>query len=131
MENATWKTRTGWALGGLGILALLASASGKLSHGAAVVEGFGKFGIPEHLITPIGVVEVVVALLYLIPKTAVFGGILAAAYLGGAVMTHLRVGDVFIAPLLVGVILWFGLWFREPRLRALTPLVTTKVTKEP
>jgi hypothetical protein len=123
MENPVWKKRTGWVLSVLGALALLASSAGKLSHSAQVVEGFGKFGISEHLITGIGLTELLVAVVYLVPQTAVFGGILAAGYLGGAVMTHLRLGDPFIAPIIVGVILWLGLWFREPRLRELTPLV--------
>jgi hypothetical protein len=124
MENPIWKTRTGWALTALGALGLVASSLGKLSHSAGVVEGVGKAGIAEHLITPIGIVELLVALTYAIPKTSVFGAILAAGYLGGAVMTHVRVGEPFIAPVVVGFIIWFGLWFREPRLRALTPLLT-------
>lgn len=123
MENPTWMKRTGWALTGLVTLALLASASGKLSHGAAVVEGFGKFGFAESLLTPIGVVELAVALLYVFPRTAFLGGILVAGYLGGAVVTHVRNFDPFIAPLLVGILAWLGLWFRTPAFRELAPLV--------
>jgi hypothetical protein len=124
MENPVWKTRTGWGLTGLGGLGLIMSSSMKLSHGADIVAGFGKFGIAEHLIMPIGVVELLVAILYLVPKTSLFGAVLAAGYLGGAVMTHLRVGDPVVAPIILGIIIWVGLWLREPRLRALTPLLT-------
>jgi DoxX-like family len=124
MENPVWKTRLGWAFTGLGVFGLVASAAGKLSHGKDVVEGFAKFGIPEHLISVIGSIELAVAVLCAIPQTAVIGAILASAYFGGAVMTHLRMADPLVAPILVSVIIWFGVWFREPRLRALTPLVT-------
>src|SRR5262245_61744006 len=116
MENPVWMKRTGWIFTGLGAFGLVASSAGKLSHGAAVVEGFAKFGIPEHLIARIGTIELLIGVLYAIPKTSVFAAILAAAYLGGAVMTHVRVGDPFVAPIILGFIIWFGLWFREPRL---------------
>ena len=35
--------------------------------------------------------------------------------------THLRVGDMFIAQFIFGVLLWGGLYLREVRLRALIP----------
>ncbi len=66
------------------------------------------------------------ALLYAIPRTAVLGAILLTGYLGGAVATHVRVGSpVFTHALFgvyLGIIIWGGLWFRDPRLRALIPL---------
>lgn len=103
-------------------LMLLFSAGMKLSHHEKVVEGFAKFGYPESSLTPIGVIEVLCALLYAIPQTSVLGAILVTGYLGGAVATHVRIGDAFFAPLLLGVIAWAGLFLRDPRLRALLPL---------
>lgn len=70
----------------------------------------------------IGFVELACTAIYLIPRTAVLGAILLAAYMGGAVATHVRVGDVFFVQVLVGVFVWLGLWLREPRLKALLPL---------
>jgi hypothetical protein len=72
----------------------------------------------------IGVVEIGCTIVYLIPRTAILGAILLTGYLGGAILTHLRIGDPsWVMPLLLGVVLWGGLWLRDPRLRALTPLV--------
>ena len=65
-------------------------------------------------------------LLYAIPRTAVLGAILLTAYLGGAVATHVRVGSPLFSHTLfgvyLGVIVWGGLWLRDPRIRALLPL---------
>jgi hypothetical protein len=113
----------GWALSV--IPALLAALSGamKIAHTSQVLEGFQHFGFPESTLTVIGLLEVVVALLALVPQTAVLGSILFTAYFGGAVATHVRIGEpMWIAPVLLCVLLWLGLWLREPRLRALAPL---------
>ena len=118
-----WELWTGRVLTALPSLMLVFSASMKLSHTAPVVEMFtGKFGFAESALRPIGLLELTIVVLYLIPRTAVLGAILMAAYLGGAVVTHLRVGDPFIAPALLGVLAWGGLYLRDPRVRALIPL---------
>jgi hypothetical protein len=57
-----------------------------------------------------------------IPRTSVLGAILLTGYLGGATATHLRIGEPFFAPILLGVMVWGGLFFRDARLRALLPL---------
>jgi hypothetical protein len=107
----------------LPVLGLLVSASMKLSHAAPAVEGFvSKFGYPESAITPIGAIELLCAILYAVPQTSVLGAILITGYLGGATATHVRVGDPFIAPVILGVIAWLGLWLRDGRLAALAPL---------
>jgi hypothetical protein len=43
-----------------------------------------------------------------IPQTAVLGAILLTRYFGGAVVSHLRVGDQFVGPIIFGVLLWAG-----------------------
>lgn len=87
------------------------------------VDGTVQFGYPEHLATPIGLVLTVCTLLYLVPRTAVLGAILLTGYLGGATASHVRVEDPFFAFAAVfGVLVWAGLYLREPRLRALLPL---------
>ena len=95
-------------------LMLLMSAGMKLSGSPEVVEGFGKFGFDAATIRPIGITEAIVALLYLIPKTSFLGAILATGYLGGAICTHLRVGDPWIVPFLFGVVVWVGFGLRRP-----------------
>jgi hypothetical protein len=113
----------GRVLSTLPVLLFGFSAVMKLAHAPEVVETFvGKFGFPEGTLKPIGILEIACTLLYAIPRTAVFGAVLLTAYLGGAVVTHLRVGDPFYAPILVGVMVWLGLYLREPRLHALAPL---------
>ena len=61
------------------------------------------------------------AILYAIPQTSVLGAILATAYLGGAVATHVRVGQEFAVPVILGVLFWAGLFLRDSRLRAQLP----------
>jgi hypothetical protein len=77
-------------------------------------EMMAKLQIPLNLLTTLGVIEVSVAVLYLIPRTAFLGAILTTGYLGGAVWTHLRVGDPWFFPIIVGVLMWLGLAFRHP-----------------
>jgi hypothetical protein len=85
-------------------------------------EALEKIGWSGRLMLPLGVVELVSTLLYLFPKTAVLGAILLTGYMGGAIATHVRVGDPFVMQALLPVLLWLGLYLREPRLRAILPL---------
>ena len=71
---------------------------------------------------PIGIVEVACAVLYAIPQTAVLGAVLTTAYLGGAVATHVRASDPFLPPIVLGILVWVGLYLRDERLRPLLPL---------
>lgn len=87
-----------------------------------MVEGFATFGYPQKLLLPIAIAEILCTVLYLFPRTAVLGAILLTGYLGGATATHVRVGEQFVAPVFLGVMLWGGLYFRDSRLRALLPL---------
>ena len=115
----------GRALSALTVLGLGFSAVMKFQRPPEVVDFFvNKFGYPEGSLFVIGVLEAACAILYAIPQTAVLGAILVAAYLGGAVATHVRVADPFISPIILGVIAWLGLYLREPRLRSLLPIRT-------
>jgi hypothetical protein len=115
----------GWIITILPCLMLLFSAAMKfLKPEPGFSEGIKHIGWENVSMTALGVVELACTVIYLIPRTAVLGAILLAAYLGGAVATHVRVGDPFWAPILVGVFVWLGLWLRDPRLRALTPLTS-------
>ena len=118
-----WKLWTGWALSALPILMMLFSAAMKFSHRPEVVEGFvGKFGYPESTLFTLGVVELACAVVFAIPRTAVLGAVLVTGYLGGAIATHVRVGDPFVPPLALAVMAWGGLYLRDERLRELLPL---------
>jgi hypothetical protein len=117
-----WMARAGWVLTALTTLALAASAIGKLTRATQVVEMMaGKFGFPPGALVPIGMLELACALLYANPRTSVLGAMLVTGYLGGAVATHVRAGDPFAAPIVLGVIAWGGLFLRDERIRALVP----------
>jgi DoxX-like family len=106
-------------------LFLLLDAVFKLIKPAPVVEATVRLGYPEGLIVGLGIVLLICTILYLIPITSVLGAILLTGYLGGAVATHVRVGESLfsiIFPIIFGVLLWFGLYLRDPRLRSLIPL---------
>ena len=82
-------------------------------------EMLDRMGISADLLSRIGVVEIAVAILFVIPRTAFIGAILITAYLGGAIMTHLRVGDPWIFPIILGVFMWVALGLRNPAIFAL------------
>jgi hypothetical protein len=111
----------GWVLSILPCLLLFMSASMKFIKPTGFDEGMEHMGWPMSKAAGLGILEFSCTILYLIPKTAVLGAILLAAYMGGAVATHVRIGDPFFIQVLVGVFAWLGLWLREPRLRALVP----------
>ena len=97
----------------------------KLFKPAPVVEATVKLGYPESTIIGMGIVLLVCTVLYLISRTAILGAILLTGYLGGAVATHVRVGEGLFSvlfPVIFGVLLWGGLWLRDARLRSLIPL---------
>ena len=106
-------------------LFLLVDGVMKLFKPAVVVEATVKLGYTENVIVPLGIVLTVCTILYLIPRTAVLGAILLTGYLGGAVATHVRVGEglfpIFF-PIIFGVLLWGGLYLRDNRLRTLIPI---------
>ena len=113
---------SGRILSGLLGALLLFSAVMKLMQPADVMNEFGRLGYPEGIALGIGVVELACVALYLIPQTSVLGAILLTGYLGGATATHVRVGDPYFGPILIGVLLWLGLYLCDRRLRALVPL---------
>jgi hypothetical protein len=116
---------TGRITSGLPALFLLVDGVMKLVKPAVVVEGTVRLGYTEAVILPLGIVLIACTVVFLIPRTAVLGAILLTGYLGGAVATHVRVGEGLFPvslPILLGVLLWGGLYLRDDRLRALIPL---------
>lgn len=121
-----WMTWTGWAITVLIALTLTFSASMKFMAPPEFKEQFvDKFGFPAELGAPIGVIELACMLVFLIPQTSVLGAVLLTAYLGGATVTHVRVNDSFVPPIVVGVLVWLALFFRDGRIRALLPWRTS------
>jgi hypothetical protein len=120
---AKWQLWLGRVLSALPALAFVASASMKLRHDPKMVESFtGHFGFQEGMIVPLAVLELTCLALYLVPQTSVLGAVLLTGYLGGAIVTHLRVGEPPVLQVLLGVLVWAGLYLRDTRVRALLPL---------
>ena len=123
-QTAPVSKKTLWAgyiMSALPVLILLLSAAMKFANPPPVAEGFKHLGLPESFALGLGVLELSCTLLYIIPRTSVLGAILLTGYLGGAILAHLRVGDPFFGPVIFGVLIWGGLFLRDPRLRALIP----------
>jgi len=113
----------GRVMSALPALLVLLSSVMKLMKMAAVVEGFVRAGVPERLIIPVGIIELVCVIVYVIPQTAVLGAILMTGLLGGATITTLRVGDpTYPMPVVLGMLAWGGLFLRDTRIRELIPI---------
>jgi len=105
----------GWVLSGLlSAFIILASAGGKFTEWEGKAEAFSKFGFSEQVMFNIGIVEVAVTLLFLFPPTGFLGAILLTAYLGGATVTHVRIGDPYFFPIIIGVLIWVAYGLRRP-----------------
>jgi uncharacterized membrane protein YphA (DoxX/SURF4 family) len=117
------KTRwTGYVLSALPVLLLLFSGTMKLVRPPGMAESFAHLGWPATLALALGILELACTVIYAIPRTAVLGAILLTGYLGGAIATHVRIGEPFFTQFILGVLVWGGLYLRDPRLRALIPL---------
>jgi hypothetical protein len=122
----TMSARRLWAgriLSGIAAAFLLLDAVGKLLLLAPVVQGGQQLGYPAGTLVPIGALLLAGVALYLVPRTQVLGAIYLAAYLGGAVATHVRVGSPLpthvLFPVYVAALVWGGLALRSPRLLTL------------
>ncbi|MDB6088135.1 MAG: hypothetical protein JWN85_919 [Gammaproteobacteria bacterium] len=114
---------TGWIISGIVVLFLLLDGISKVMMLAPVVDATAKLGYPLDAIRPIGIIDLVCAVLYAVPRTALFGAILVTAFLGGAVASKVRIEEALFGQILfgvyVGILAWGGLYLRDNRLRAL------------
>ena len=118
---------TGRVMSVLAVLPVLMGSVMKLMKLPPVIEGFARAGAPERLIIPVGLIELICCVVYLIPRTSVLGAILMTGLLGGATITNLRIGDpTYPVPVVLGMLAWGGLWIRDLRLRALLPLLKSQ-----
>lgn len=116
----------GWALTGLFALFMLgASIAPKLLGMPIAEETLASLGWPPGYAFMIGVIELACLLVYLFPRTNVLGAVLLMGLLGGAIATHIRVGSPLFGHTLfgiyLGIMLWAGMWLRDPAVRALFP----------
>ncbi len=128
-QTASASRVTLWAgriMTALPALFLLVDGGMRLAGAKVYVETTVGLGYPESVLSGLGIVLLICTVLYLIPLTSVLGAILLTGYLGGAVATHVRVGAGWFPicfAIILGVLLWGGLFFRDHRLRRLLPLV--------
>lgn len=117
---------TAWTLRGLGVAFLTFDVGIKLLQLPMAIEGTTVLGYPASAVFTIGLIQLLCLVLYVVPATSVFGAVLFTGYLGGAIATHLRLGNPLFShvlfPIYVALFLWGGLYLQEPRLRALIPL---------
>lgn len=113
---------TGWIISILASLVFLMSGVMKFVGGPQVAQGLTHLGISQSMVIPLGILELTCLVIYLIPITSVLGAILMSGYVGGIIVTHWRVGDPVYIAIVLGLMIWLGLYLREPRLRELIPL---------
>ena len=124
-RRALWAGR---ALTVLVLLFLVFDVTIKLLALPVVSATLAQLGWPNDVgsARTLGVILLISAVLYAVPRTAILGAILLTVYLGGAVATHARIGSPLFSHTLFGVYLglmvWGGLWLRDPRVRALLPM---------
>lgn len=123
-SGARW---AGLIVSGLVVAFLLFDAVIKLIPLDVVTQTMAQLGYPAGLARTLGVLTLICTILYVLPQTSVLGAILLTAYLGGAVATHVRIGNPLFSHALfgvyLGVMIWGGLFLRDRRLRDLIPLV--------
>ena len=105
---------TGWVLAGLITALLLFSAMGKFTM-PEMTENFTKWGLGDWR-TIIAIGEIVSALLFLFPKTNIFGAFLLSSHLGGAIVVHMGHGEPFIFQSIVLILIWVTAFVRNPEL---------------
>jgi hypothetical protein len=121
-KKAIW---TGRILSGLAVAFTTFDAVIKVLQLPVAVEGTVKLGYPPGVVLGLGLIQLAMLALYLIPRTSVLGAVLWTGYLGGAIATHVRLGNPLFShvlfPIYVAGFLWFGLWLRDRQLRTLLP----------
>ena len=122
--------RIGLVVMALPLLFLVVDALVKVFGLAAGGDATAQLGWSDELLLPLGILQLACLALYVMPQTSMLGAILWTGYLGGAVATHVRVGNPMFShvlfPVYVGALLWLGLWLRDARLRPLLPVTTRR-----
>ncbi len=129
-KASSGQLRAARVITGLVALFMLFDAAMKFLRPAAVAQAFVRSGWPLEASFVLGAILLTSTLLYLIPRTAILGALLLTGYLGGAVATNLRLQNPLFShtlfPVYFGVLLWGALWLRDPQLRQMLPLRTSR-----
>lgn len=126
LANPRLMTLIGRVMSGLAMAFLTFDTTIKLLKIEPVVTAFGELGYDPAVARPIGLIILACLVLYAIPRTAVLGAVLTTGLLGGAMASHVRIDSPLFTHTLfsvyLGLLVWGGLWLRDPRLRALFPV---------
>jgi DoxX-like family len=124
LHGALWAGRT---MSALVVIALVADGTIQLFAPAQIASMLREIGFAIELTRVLGPIVLACAILYAIPATTVLGAILVTGFLGGAICAHVRIGELGSPPeiiaLLLGAMTWVGLYARDPRVRAILPLI--------
>ena len=117
------RRRIGRVVTALPVLFLLFDTALKLGNTAPAIAAMPQLGYPPELVLPIGLIELFCLILYIVPRTSVIGAVVLTGYLGGAIATHVRIGNPLFShilfPIYIAALLWGGLYLRDARVRAL------------
>jgi hypothetical protein len=124
LHRALWAGRI---MSAFVVVALMADGTIQLFAPAQIASMLQETGFALDLTRVVGPIILACAILYAIPATAVLGAILVTGFLGGAICAHVRIGELGSPPelvsLLLGAMTWGGLYLRDPRIRAILPLI--------
>ena len=130
MPEAMTLGRAPWAgriISAIVVITLVADATVQLFAPAQIASTLQETGFAMDLTRVVGPIILACAILYAVPATAVLGAILVTGFLGGAICAHVRIGELGSPPeiisLLLGAMTWVGLYARDPRIRAILPLI--------
>lgn len=107
-----------WILTGLVAFVFVGSAMGKFTANADALKMAEGFGLNAQIYTILGAIEIISVVLFIIPRTGILGTLLLAAYIGGAIATHLEHGQSVIAPCVIQAFVWIVAVYRFPELKS-------------
>ena len=123
-HGALWAGRI---MSALVVIALVADGTIQLFAPAQIASMLRETGFAIELTRVLGPIVLACAILYAVPASAVLGAILVTGFLGGAICAHVRIGELGSPPeiiaLILGAMTWVGLYARDPRIRAILPLI--------
>jgi hypothetical protein len=125
VRRTPWLYWGSWLISAMPVFVVLTSSRWKLTHAATYVAEFNRIGWPTERLELLAFIQLTAIVLYVIPRTALLGVVLLTGYLGGAIASYVRIGEFSppLVPLTTALLAWLGLFLREPRLRALLPII--------
>jgi len=106
----------------LAVAPFLLSSIMKFAGAPQILEGMDHMGWQKSMIFKLAILEMICAVLYLIPATSILGSVLLTGYIGGAIASHVRIGEPVFVQIIIGILLWLGIVLRESRLAEVLPI---------